>query len=229
MQSSPHASSGQNGSTTIPSQAEQVESKTNDHALAAASARAAGPKDFDSDLRDRLEVYRAASGASIADIGKDLGYPDGTAVSKYLNKKPEGDVLKLERAVADLLKGVSRRQSASTSLFETQITRRLDSVTESLRRIGGVGLLYGAAGIGKTCACQWHGLHHPTAIILSINQWDRSPNRIETLLFEALGHQQLRSRGRARPLDDRPPARLAPPSDRRQRPPDDPSQSPLAF
>ena len=141
---------------------------------------------FDEALQERLGQFRKERGLSMTELGRELGYADGTAVSRYLGGKPAGDVLSLERAAADLLKGVSRRVETRTALFETPITRRLDLVVESLGRMGGIGLLDGASGVGKTCACQLHAMRHPLSVVLAVNEWDRSPNAVANLLLDAV-------------------------------------------
>lgn len=173
--------------------------ETSAREIAPPSARAV---EFDPELRDRLAAYRDKLSLNNSELGRLLD-AHATAVSKYLNGKPEGDVVKLEAKIADVLKNAFRSADQRISLFETNITRTIAAVAESLRRMGGVGLLYGATGVGKTCGCELYLATNPTTIGLSIAQWDRSPNRVENLLFDAVDASNGPRAARARWMVER--------------------------
>jgi DNA transposition AAA+ family ATPase len=144
---------------------------------------------FNPDLRDRLEQYRASNSLTLNELAKELdSHP--TALSKYLNGKPEGDVAKIESIAEDVLKTAGRRSEVKIKLFPTSVTRRVAALFEQIRKTDDFGLIHGAAGLGKSRAIDAYAADHPTTIALELNRWQRAPFGIEELLFQTLETNQ---------------------------------------
>ena len=142
-------------------------------------------KPFNPETRDRLEAYRVQHGLSMGDLAKELD-SNATAVSKYLNGKPEGDVAKLEATAEDVLKTAGQRAEVGLTFFATNVTRRITTVLEQIQRTDDFGLIHGAAGLGKSRGIEGFVAKHPSAIALELNRWQRDPAGIEEQLFQTL-------------------------------------------
>jgi DNA transposition AAA+ family ATPase len=152
-------------------------------------------KAFNADLRDRLKSYAEEHNLSNAALARELA-TNPTAVSKYLNGKPEGDVEGLESVIEDILKANVRRAALGVELFETSVTRQVCNFIETIRRINRCGLVYGEAGIGKTCAAAIHSMGNPSTITADLRAWNATREGVQSLLFHSIenrtwnGHQK---------------------------------------
>lgn len=98
----------------------------------AATATAEAPRAVTPAIQDQLREYMKATGLSNTEVGKKMGYADGTAVSRYLNGKPQGDIVKFEYRFFQLinaaengddraLKPVSRSEQARASSRNSRV------------------------------------------------------------------------------------------------------------
>lgn len=142
-------------------------------------------KPFNADLRDRLKAYSAEHGLSLAALARELA-TNPTAVSKYLNGKPEGDVAALEAMAEDVLKASVRRAKLGIEIFETSVTRQIHNLFETIRRTNGCGLIYGEAGLGKTCGAAAYLMQTPSALSLELRGWNSARGGVQALLFSAM-------------------------------------------
>ncbi len=117
-------------------------------------------------LRSEAEAFRLSLPLSQADMSRELGISP-SALSKWLNKKPEGDIVSLESLVADWLKSRPAREKLKLALFPTAVSRRLASHLEHVRRTNGVAVITGPAGLGKTCAAKIYFAENPTSVLLT--------------------------------------------------------------
>jgi DNA transposition AAA+ family ATPase len=117
-------------------------------------------------LRSEAEAFRLSLPLSQADMSRELGISP-SALSKWLNKKPEGDIVSLESLVADWLKSRPAREKLKLALFPTAVSRRLASHLEHVRRTNGVAIITGNAGLGKTCAAKIYFAENPTSVLLT--------------------------------------------------------------
>lgn len=143
------------------------------------------PKPFDEALRRQLAEYRSEKKLTNKELARQLGTSD-TAVSKYLSGKPEGDVEKLEAVIADVLAAAKQKVTASTELFDSPIARALAGSLETIRKTGDVGLLYGGAGLGKTCGIRIYRRSTPSSIPVFVTPWRANPNGIISAIFEGM-------------------------------------------
>ena len=124
--------------------------------------RGAKPAAVDAALHAWLSAYYAElrkGGRGLAHLGRLLGYADGTQVSKYLSKKPEGRVDLMEEAIRqhrDRM-AVARRfgQAAdSGEFFSTSVARQVEAFLKIVHAADDCAIIHGPAGIGKTRALE---------------------------------------------------------------------------
>jgi transcriptional regulator with XRE-family HTH domain len=133
-------------------------------------------KEFDEQLRARLQQYREEGRErplTMADIAQEMGV-SSTVVNKYLAGKPEGDVVKLERLVADMLKAASKRQNSDVPFFRTNVTDRISATFELIRKTNDVGLIFGPAGVGKSITIAEYTRTNATTLAISVPRWQRN-------------------------------------------------------
>ncbi|HRQ88146.1 MAG TPA: hypothetical protein PLA50_05075, partial [Bacteroidia bacterium] len=119
-------------------------------------------------LRDQLATYKDARADSNQSLGRKLGYPDGTAVSKYLNGKMDRDPSDLESKAADLLRMDARRQTLGTAdILDTSVVRQVARFCDVVRAASAVGVLHSPAGLGKTTGIASYAEASPTAVVIS--------------------------------------------------------------
>ena len=143
-------------------------------------------KEFDEGLRARLQEYREANRErplTMSEIGQELGV-SSTTVNKYMAGKPEGDVLKLERLVADMLKAASKRQRSDVPFFPTNVSAKMSATFELIRKTNDVGLISGPAGVGKSKTIEEYLRKNATTLAISVPRWQRSDAGVCGLLFD---------------------------------------------
>lgn len=124
------------------------------------------------------------------DIGKSL-----SALSKYLNKKPEGDVFKLEALLEDYCANFEKRREAKIAIFPTAVTDEVENALETIRKTNDMGLITGPAGIGKTCGGDLYCAKFPTATMITIARHVRAtPSGIVRALWAAGGAPNARGK-----------------------------------
>jgi hypothetical protein len=137
-------------------------------------------------LRARLEAFKQETKFSLGELSKKLN-AGATQVSKYLNKHPEGDVATLEATIEDVLGAAARRKLATeVVLFECRAARDVAAVMELIRKTNDIGLIHGAAGVGKTCGSLRYLQDHPSAIMIRISKWFCGGHAVASLLFDAM-------------------------------------------
>lgn len=128
-------------------------------------------KHFNRLLRGRLLAYkerREAEGKfSLGDLARELDSND-SAVSRYLNGTPTGDVETLEQVIADVLESESRRRKQTHALFDNAISRAVAGNITLIRDTNDVGVIHGDAGIGKSSGAELYVRKHPAAKMITI-------------------------------------------------------------
>jgi DNA transposition AAA+ family ATPase len=137
-------------------------------------------KPYTPELRDQLAAYRAAGQLTLTDLARELG-TNPSQVSRYLAGKPEGDVVRLENVIEDVLLNDTRRRQALNPDFETPITRSLRACCETIRETNDVALICGPAGIGKTCGCRLYAAANPSCFLVTVPTWRR--HQVDALIF----------------------------------------------
>lgn len=151
-------------------------------------------KPFNEAIRADLEKYREDSGLTLSDLGRELGV-SGSAVSKYLGAKPEGDVASLESSAADVLKNAQKRARRFGELFATTVSNQINSIFETIRKTNDVGGITGPAGIGKTCGTDLYLKVNPTAVKMTATRWLRTGDAMLSLLWEAVDTRSYKRNG----------------------------------
>ncbi len=143
-------------------------------------------KPYTESVRLRLEAYRAERDYTLSDVAREL-QSSTTAVSKYLNSKPEGDVESLEIAIEDVLARHERRKAATTrQIFPSVITQRLAAICEQIKKTSDMGLIYSDAGYGKTCGIELYVRENPTTISICATAWANSGSHITRMIFDEM-------------------------------------------
>lgn len=143
-----------------------------------------GVTGFNEELRARLDDYRSRLELNNADLGRELGI-GATQVSRYLSGAPNWDVSKLERVIDDVLKNEKTRKRSALALFKTPVSKLVDGAFETLRETNDVGVIFGPAGLGKTCGIQLYVADHPSAIALTATRWRRDCASVVAMLFHS--------------------------------------------
>lgn len=105
-----------------------------------------------------------------------------SALNRYMNHKPEGNVEKLEALLLDVLKAAEERKAFGAPLFETQVTKMMNGAFETIRRSNDMGGIFGDGGLGKTCGCQIYVRDHPTALLITVSEWAGGGNHMRNLI-----------------------------------------------
>lgn len=142
-------------------------------------------KEFNEDLRAKLEEYRAKGALSNKQLGRMLGF-DGTMVSKYINKKPEGDVIRFEHAIVDVLEAHERPRQLHKNVIKNGTTDRVLNALEAIRQLRKPGGITGPAGIGKTIGCEIFEVTNPTTVMMTASKFRSDRRSIENKIGKSV-------------------------------------------
>lgn len=117
-----------------------------------------------------------------ADIAREIG-SSAAAVNKWINGKPVGDVVDLERRLAEWNLHIDERIDMRRSLVATRVARRVMGICRSIVNTSDFGLLTGRAGIGKTSGLQLFALEFPQAIYIAAAKYRGSGEAIRQALW----------------------------------------------
>ncbi len=137
-----------------------------------------------------LLAYRDQPGESNNTIASRLGYKSGALVSKYLNRKPEGNVADFEARVSDLMaRAAEAKPLAASETFATSVTRQFATFADTLLNTRQRGVLTGAAGLGKTIAAAEYCARRASVIFITLDMASRDDHGIRRLLFGTFEHR----------------------------------------
>jgi DNA transposition AAA+ family ATPase len=146
-------------------------------------------KPHSEELRSALSEYRDRNQLTLSDLAKELN-TSPTAISKYLNGKPEGDVEKLESLIQDVLKNEKHRQRAANENFDTPVSRKMNGILRQAMATNDFTLIFGPAGVGKTCGIQLFCAEVPTCIAITASRWSNKPSDVEGMLFNTVSNRE---------------------------------------
>lgn len=133
------------------------------------------------EVHARFIDWREKNGSpSNAEVARMLGYSTAM-VSNYANKVFRGDITAFEARVNDLLRGEGLRRNFGVPFLATSVTTQTAAFIDGVRAAGGVGVLHGDAGLGKSVGATAYARDNQTAIYLSANATQ----------FDAKGAKQL--------------------------------------
>ena len=121
------------------------------------------------EIRDALAAFQEENGYTLRQVGARIGRSEAY-VSRYLNGKAEGDVAAFERAVEDMLRNDRRKRSWGDVYFGTAAVDTCHAVFDIIREASDIGLVHGAAGIGKTTACRKYAEENSTVIFFTCTE-----------------------------------------------------------
>jgi len=127
-----------------------------------------------------------ANGLSLARAGKKLGYNEAT-VSRYLAGTLTGDVEAFERVAEEVMEADSRKRSWQSYYIQTGGTQKTITLLDLIRSACDVGLITGAAGLGKTTACNQYAGENKSAIMITLSEGHGDNWTIIRKLFDSLG------------------------------------------
>lgn len=140
-------------------------------------------------LRDELQAYLRTTGKSQAEVAKALAL-SSSGLSQWLGDKYKGDSAGIDRAVARLL-GLEKNRSetgiASLGRFQqTSVAEKVFTVCEYCARHRSMGVVQGAAGMGKTMALMEYADRAPDAIYIRCHPGFERPTPMLSALGEKL-------------------------------------------
>lgn len=147
-------------------------------------------KNFNPLLREEFISYKQEMGYTNKQLAGELGLRSETAVTKYLNGKPEGDVARLEGLIDDVMRSRMKRMTTRETLAPTNVTEEMESAFETIRKTNDLGLIEGASGIGKTCGGALYAAKNPTCIHLVASALQRKGTDVIGLLWDQVRPRQ---------------------------------------
>ncbi len=158
-----------------------------DSEASASSARAGSFHLIDPDLRDALDAWIKRNDLSRSAAGRRLGFPDGTAVSKYLGDKFDRDPAPFEARLREVLAAEQRQRHFGGSLIRTNVVEKLAAFVDRIRQTSNCGVFSGEAGVGKTVAVAAYLQANPTAVAVTVNALQNDARGVKQLLWTAAG------------------------------------------
>lgn len=148
------------------------------------------------ELRTRLEDYKRRTGETNTGLGRKLGYPDGTAVSKYLGDKYDRDPAEIEARLDDFFAAEARRALAvAGEVLRTSVVRQFHSFANAVRRSNAVGVFHSPAGLGKSTAIADYLAANPTAVGIVANAAQCDATGVRQLFWGAVSHRGYNPNG----------------------------------
>jgi len=146
-------------------------------------------------FRDQFASWRSDRNMSMAAAAKRCGYNEST-ISRYLAGTMTGDQAGLERSLRDMMEAEARRQTWSDVYIETRGCQDTETLLDLIRGACDIGLITGAAGLGKTTACRHYAATHESAILVTLSEGCGDNWSLIRLLFDQLDMRGWsRSRG----------------------------------
>ena len=147
-------------------------------------------------LRNQLLALREEPGWSNNVIAKRLGV-NSSYVSQYLNERGcifEGDIIKLEIAINDLLANEARRRASGVETTACAVSDQIHTALEYIRKTTDVGIYMAQSGHGKSRGLEEYIKTHPTAILYRTFVWSNTLNDVEAAMFDLVGRKDYDGR-----------------------------------
>lgn len=156
---------------------------------AAVAVKAADPE-----TKRQMQEFRETGDGSRPYTLEELArlFGSNTAqLSKYLSTKegvtPVGDVARLEAVARDVMRAASRRAArVRQEVFETPVVHQVQTVLETIRKTGDVGLIHGPAGIGKSQALAHYQEQNPSTLAIVCYRWAAGPSDLTYRVFDCM-------------------------------------------
>ncbi len=140
-------------------------------------------------VREQLRTYLAVTQRPQTDASRAIGLSD-SVISQWLNGKYRGDNMRVAHSIDAWLQVESRRLSLPNEpmFVETQNAKEIISVLGMCQQLCDLGMIYGAAGSGKSrTAKQYRRDHGDTVILVTADHAVRSPYAFVAQLASEIG------------------------------------------
>jgi len=107
-------------------------------------------------------------------------------VSKFISGNNDFDVEPMERRVADFLKSERLRSKEAVQLFPTFISRRIAGDLATIRKTGDFGLIFSAAGLGKTSGIKLEQTDSPLSLALTASRGTSDEKAVQAKIFSLI-------------------------------------------
>ena len=132
------------------------------------------------------KIIETDTSLSLAAVARACDVNPG-ALSSWLKSKYQGDNAKIDRAVKSFLEAYAARRSRIRIEFvETSVSRKITEVADLCRADCQIGVVSGAAGVGKTVALKQYAAAHPEILFVEVD-FGYSAQGLFTELYEKLG------------------------------------------
>lgn len=139
----------------------------------------------DAALRKSFAELIADRGWSREQAGVKIGVGPGY-VSKYINGSNDFDAANIDRLLPDLFKAERLKSADAVKIFPTFITDRIRGSLETIRKTNDFGLIFSAAGLGKSSGMQLFLNEFPLAIGITASKGVADKREIEGHVFAAV-------------------------------------------
>ncbi len=147
-------------------------------------------------LLEKVEELKREKGISQNEVGKLLGI-SGTALSQIKSGKYPADPQKIFETISNYfgVKEKSKLTYTEVKYAPTSISRSIYDIISICQIKGGLAVVGGDAGIGKTKTAQKFVEDHPTnSILITVNQCFSSIKSLLKIIAERLGASSAKSR-----------------------------------
>jgi hypothetical protein len=93
----------------------------------------------------------------------------------------------VDKRVADYLRAFFRRRKTGVQTVRCEVTRKVGTAIEAIRRTNDVGVIVGEAGIGKSRAVEHYCEANPTSLLLQVRGWCNDKHSMEAMVATEIG------------------------------------------
>lgn len=168
----------------IPSRARHESRLADEPGEPVITTRATG-RVIDPEIRGQMAEWIERNSFTRAEAGRALGFPDATAVSKYLNDRYDRDPAQIEARFREVLAAEKRSRHFGGKVIKTNVVEKFAVFVDRIRQTSACGVFSGEAGIGKTVAISDYIQANPTAVAITANAFQNDARGVKQLLFAA--------------------------------------------
>lgn len=137
-------------------------------------------------LRNYIDQFPEEQRPTYLKISRQIGFSE-SVIGQYMmpngNRYP-GNIKKVERHIRQFIGSEQNLREHKSKLIESPETRTILRTFELIKNSSDVGVIFGPAGLGKTSACQIWAAEDPTAIFITLDQWNKGPDAIEDKIWD---------------------------------------------
>lgn len=158
---------------------------------------------FNAELQAKIAQYledekkKGVGGVTQIQVGRQLGFTNGSPVSSYIKGDYKGDVLNLEAGLREFFRNLEEKdeheaQSASIEFsyeyVPTTVSQKVYNAIRYCHLVKGIVAVIGESGIGKTMAAEKYAMEHPTSCVyLEVSHSNSSVRNFLRSLCRELG------------------------------------------